>query len=103
MPSPLSGLTQAAASPTRAQLGPAMPVTAPPIGSSALVGARRSSPSPYADQQPADLDLGRPLGGGESADAEVHLRGAGGRAQREDPAVTGQHLAPLAAELEVGA
>src|SRR4051794_33992101 len=50
MPSPLSGLTQAAASPTRAQLGPATPLTAPPIGSRALVGARSSSPSPNASR-----------------------------------------------------
>ena len=45
MPSPLSGFTQAAASPMSAQLGPATLVTAPPIGSSADVGILRSSPS----------------------------------------------------------
>ena len=37
MPSPLSGLTHAAASPMSIQLGPDTPVTAPPIGSSADV------------------------------------------------------------------
>ena len=46
MPSPLSGLTQAAASPINAQLAPATPDTAPPIGSSAEVGIRSSSPRP---------------------------------------------------------
>ena len=45
MPSPLSGLTQAAASPISAQLGPATLVTAPPIGSSADVGIRSSPES----------------------------------------------------------
>ncbi len=42
MPSPLSGFTQAAASPISAQFGPATFETAPPIGSSAEVGIRRS-------------------------------------------------------------
>ena len=46
MPSPLSGFTQAAASPISAQLGPATLLTAPPIGSSAEVGIRRSPESP---------------------------------------------------------
>ena len=46
MPSPLSGFTHAAASPISAQLAPATPETAPPIGSSAEVGIRSSSPSP---------------------------------------------------------
>ncbi len=41
MPSPLSGFTQAAASPISAQLGPATLLTAPPIGSSAEVGIRQ--------------------------------------------------------------
>ena len=71
------------------------------------MGARSSSPSPNAcallvgvrRHQAADLEVGRALGGGEGADAEVHLAGA----EREDPAVAGQHLALLAAELEVGA
>ena len=44
MPSPLSGFTQAAASPTAAQFGPATPETAPPIGSNAEV-TERGSPS----------------------------------------------------------
>ena len=71
------------------------------------MGARSSSPSPNACallvgvrlHQAADLEVGRALGGGEGADAEVHLAGA----EREDPAVAGQHLALLAPELEVGA
>jgi len=46
MPSPLSGFTHAAASPMRAQLGPATLLTAPPIGSSAEVGIRSSPESP---------------------------------------------------------
>ena len=45
MPSPLSGFTHAAASPTSAQLGPATFETAPPIGSSAEVGIRSSPES----------------------------------------------------------
>ena len=44
MPSPLSGFTQPAASPTSAQLGPATPETAPPIGSSAEDVIRTSGP-----------------------------------------------------------
>ena len=49
--------------------------------------------------QRRDRDVGRALRGGERADAEVHLAVA----EREDPAVAGQHLAVLAAQLEVGA
>ena len=45
MPSPFSGFTQAAASPISAQFGPATCDTAPPIGSSAEVGARSSPES----------------------------------------------------------
>ena len=50
MPSPLSGLTSAAASPIRAQLRPATWDTAPPIGSSADVGTRSSPESPKSSR-----------------------------------------------------
>ena len=46
MPSPLSGFTQPAASPTSAQFGPATPETAPPIGSSADAAARTGAVEP---------------------------------------------------------
>ena len=110
MPSPLSGFTQPAASPISAQLGPATLLTAPPIGSSAEVGrpqvaARARTPRGAARRRSAISGLiamsAGPLGGGQGADADVHL--AGRRAQREDPAVAGQDLAVLAAQLQVGA
>ncbi len=50
MPSPLSGLTHAAASPMSAQLRPATFETAPPIGSSAEVSIRSSSPRPNSSR-----------------------------------------------------
>ena len=51
MPSPLSGLTQAAASPIRAQFRPATPLTAPPIGNNAEVGIRSWSPSSHSSRR----------------------------------------------------
>ena len=60
MPSPLSGFTQAAASPISAQLGPATLETAPPIGSSADVGIRSS---------PDELELLAALVGVEATSA----------------------------------
>ena len=105
MPSPLSGLTQAAASPTSSQFGPATPLTAPPIGSRAEDGSRTSSPERerlalavgVVAHQRLEGDVRGPLRRGERADADVHAPAA----EREDPAVAGQQLAPLAAELEV--
>jgi len=44
MPSPLSGFTHAAASPTSIQFGPATPDTAPPIGNRADESARGTAP-----------------------------------------------------------
>ena len=107
MPSPLSGLTQPAASPISAQLGPATCETAPPIGSRAEVGRAQVAGElellaalvGVEAHQRLDRDVGRPLGGGQGADADVHLAGA----EREDPAVAGQDLAVLAAQLEVRA
>ena len=49
--------------------------------------------------QRLDGEVGGALAGGERPDADVHLAGA----QREDPAVAGEHLPRLVAELEVGA
>ena len=49
--------------------------------------------------QRLDGEIGGALAGGERPDADVHLAGA----QREDPAVAGQHLPRLVAQLEVGA
>ena len=51
MPSPLSGFTQAAASPMIAQLGPATPDTAPPIGSSADATARTRPSSRHSSRR----------------------------------------------------
>ena len=107
MPSPLSGLTQAAASPISAQLGPATlrhraahrqqrrrghPELA---GELELVAAQLG----VVRHQRLDAEVGGALAGGEGADADVHLAGA----QREDPAVAGQHLPRLVAQLEVAA
>jgi hypothetical protein len=50
MPSPLSGLTHAAASPISTQFGPATPDTAPPIGSSAEDTARGGPSNPHDDR-----------------------------------------------------
>ena len=51
MPSPLSGFTQPAASPISAQFGPAIPETAPPIGSSADHTARGSPSSSHSSRR----------------------------------------------------
>ena len=51
MPSPFSGFTQAAASPISAQFGPATLLTAPPIGSSAVVGIRCSPVRPKSSRR----------------------------------------------------
>ena len=50
MPSPLSGLTQPAASPISIQFGPATPDTAPPIGSSAEATARGAPSKPQSSR-----------------------------------------------------
>ncbi|CFR67342.1 Uncharacterised protein [Mycobacterium tuberculosis] len=51
MPSPLSGLTQAAASPMSIQLDPATPETAPPIGNSADDTARGWPVKPHSSRR----------------------------------------------------
>jgi hypothetical protein len=51
MPSPFSGLTQAAASPISIQLRPATPDTAPPIGSSAEDTARGWPVNPHSSRR----------------------------------------------------
>ena len=107
MPSPLSGLTQPAASPISAQLAPATLLTR-----AAHRQQRRGRHPQVAGElelvatlvgvglhQRLDGDVGRPLRGGQRADADVHLAGA----EREDPAVAAEELAVLAAQLEVGA
>ena len=107
MPSPLSGFTQAAASPISAQL------RAGDVGDRAAhrQQRRRRHPQVAAElellaalvgvelHQRLDRDVRGSLRGRERADADVHLAGP----QREDPAVAGEDLATLAAELEVRA
>jgi hypothetical protein len=51
MPSPLSGLTQAAASPISIQFGPATPDTAPPIGNNADNAKRGSPVKPHSSRR----------------------------------------------------
>ena len=83
MPSPLSGLTQPAASPISAQLRPGdAGDTAPPIGNNADVGARSWPLLEFVTtlvgvepHQRLDRDVGRPPGGRERADPDVHLAG----------------------------
>src|SRR6187402_3261307 len=91
MPSPLSGLTQAAASPMSAQLAPATLLAGEAEVGAALVRV--------ALHQRLDRDVGGPLGRRERADADVHLAATEG----EDPPVARQRLPALAAQLEVAA
>ena len=107
MPSPLSGFTQPAASPISAQLRPGDP------GHRAAHGQQRRRRRPHRAvdlplvaagvgvglQQRLELHPGRTAGGGQRADADVHLTRGG--AQREHPAVAGQQLALVAAQLQV--
>src|SRR3954471_23354994 len=126
MPSPLSGFTQPAASPTSAQFRPATPETAPPMGSSAEAGTR-TGPSSWQSSwrgggagradRPVDLPLRgaggrvgveqrpelhtrRPPGRGEGADADVHLAAPRGT-EWKDPAVAGEQLPVGSAQLQV--
>ena len=107
MPSPFSGFTQPAASPTKPQFGPGH------AGHRAAHGQQgRPRGAHVADQppvvaalagvhveQPAQRDVGRPAGRRQRADADVHLAVA----EREHPAVAGQDLAVGAAQLQVRA
>ena len=108
MPSPLSGLTQ------RGRVADQRPVGAGDVGDRAAHRQQRRGGHP---QVAGELELlaalrrrsscisgliamfGGSLRGRQGADADVHLAGA----EREDPAVAGEDLAVLAAQLEVGA